>query len=112
LGLLEQWKVKLKETSRDIFWGMNDLLKKILQVMLHANVITKPELAKRVGVRPETLEDMLEMLLDRGLLRLDDCATMTGNHCAGCPSAAGCQPDSTSGKSYYVTEKGRKYASS
>jgi hypothetical protein len=104
--------VKLKETSHNISWGTVDLLKKILQIMLQENVISKGELAKSVGVQPETLEDMLKMLLDRGLLRLGDCVEGTGNHCAGCPSAAGCQPDRTSGKSYYVTEKGKKYASS
>jgi predicted transcriptional regulator len=91
---------------------MNDLLKKILQVMLHENIIRKPELAKSIGVQLETLEDMLKMLLDRGLLRLGDCVEITGNNCAGCPSAEGCQPDDTSGKYYYVTEKGKKYASS
>ncbi len=102
----------MKETSQNIFWGLVDLLKRILQIMLHANVITKPELAKRVGVQPETLEDMLKMLLDRGLLRLGDCEEVTSDHCTGCPSAAGCQPGDTESKSYYVTEKGKKYASS
>lgn len=80
--------------------------------MLRENVISKPELARAVGVQLETLEDMLEMLLDRGLLRVGDCVEATDHHCAGCPSAAGCQPDGPSGKSYYVTEKGKKYASS
>ena len=88
------------------------MLKKILQIMLQENVISKAELAKSVGVQPETLEDMLKMLLDRGLLRLGECVEATGIHCAGCPEAVGCQPDGTSGKSYYVTEKGRKYAAS
>ncbi|MFX1330078.1 MAG: hypothetical protein ACFE9W_00850 [Promethearchaeota archaeon] len=87
-------------------------MKKILQIILHENIISKPELARAVGVHLETLEDMLGMLLDRGLLRLGDCVEATRKHCAGCPSAAGCQPDGTSGKSYYVTEKGKKYASS
>ncbi|MFW9802151.1 MAG: FeoC-like transcriptional regulator [Candidatus Thorarchaeota archaeon] len=88
------------------------MLKKILQIMLQENVISKLELARTVGVQLDTLEDMLGMLLDRGLLRVGDCVEATDPHCAGCPSAAGCQPDTTSGKSYYVTEKGKKYASS
>jgi predicted transcriptional regulator len=88
------------------------MLKKILQAMLHSNIINKPELARRVGVQPETLEDMLKMLLDRGLLRLGDCEEITSDHCAGCPSSAGCHPDESTNKSYYVTDKGRKYAKS
>ncbi|MHA2141025.1 MAG: FeoC-like transcriptional regulator [Candidatus Thorarchaeota archaeon] len=88
------------------------MLKNILQVMLHTNVIRKPELARRVGVQPETLEDMLKLLLDRGLLRLGDCEEITDDHCTGCPSSAGCHPSDSEGKSYYVTEKGKKYAKS
>ncbi|MFW9889759.1 MAG: FeoC-like transcriptional regulator [Candidatus Thorarchaeota archaeon] len=88
------------------------MLKKILQIMLQENVISKAELAKSVGVQLETLEDMLRMLLGRGLLRLGDCVEAPANHCSGCPRAVGCHPDGTSGKSYYVTEKGKKYASS
>jgi hypothetical protein len=80
--------------------------------MLQTNMIHKPELARRVGVQPETLEDMLKMLLDRGLLRLGECEEITGDHCTGCPSSAGCHPSDSASKSYYVTEKGMKYAKS
>ena len=88
------------------------MLKRILQVMLETNMIHKPDLARRVGVQPETLEDMLLMLLDRGLLRLGDCEELPGDHCTGCPSSAGCHPSHSENKSYYVTEKGKKYAMS
>ncbi|KXH72422.1 MAG: hypothetical protein AM326_03530 [Candidatus Thorarchaeota archaeon SMTZ-45] len=88
------------------------MLKKILQVMLGANMTHKSELARTIGVRPETLEDMLRLLLDRGLLRLGECAEISNSHCASCPSSASCQPDDLESKSYYVTEKGKKYAMS
>ncbi|MHA1939087.1 MAG: FeoC-like transcriptional regulator, partial [Candidatus Thorarchaeota archaeon] len=80
------------------------------QVMIQANVIRKPELARRVGVQPETLEDMLNMLLERGLLRLGNCEETGSDYCGGCPSSAGCHPSDSEQKSYYVTEKGKKYA--
>ena len=82
------------------------MLKKVLQVMLTANMIHKPELARRVGVQPETLEDMLKLLLDRGLLRARECAEVSDNHCSGCSSASTCNSDEHEVTSYYVTEKG------
>lgn len=88
------------------------MLKRVLQVMLQANVIDKPELARRVGIQVETLEDMLKMLLERGLLKVGDCEEVKGDHCAGCPSSTGCAPSDNESKSYYVTAKGKKYAMS
>jgi hypothetical protein len=104
--------VKLKEISPSIYWGIGDMLKKILQVIQQAYIIHKPELARIVGVQPETLEDMLSLLLDRGLLMLGECAEIGDSHCVSCPSSASCRPDDLESKSYYVTEKGRKYAMS
>ncbi|MHA2003110.1 MAG: FeoC-like transcriptional regulator [Candidatus Thorarchaeota archaeon] len=86
------------------------MLKKILQVMLAANIIHKPELARRIGVQQETLDDMLRLLVERGLLRVGECAEISESHCGSCPSLSGCHHEEEESKSYYVTEKGRKYA--
>ena len=86
------------------------MLKKIIQVMLTANMIHKPELARRVGVQPETLEDMLRLLLERGMLRVGECAEISDSHCSGCSSASNCNSIEHESISYYVTEKGKKYA--
>lgn len=85
------------------------MLKKILQLLVTDGILYKREMAKRVGVQTETLDDMLRILLDRGYLRLSECETSEKVVCSSCPSAGSCNT-AVSGQAYYVTAKGKSYA--
>ncbi len=88
------------------------MLKDILKILLTKRVAHTRDLAQQLDIQPATLEDMLQLLVRRGLLRAGDCDTsLEDAHCTGCPSHAGCTT-SDSGRAYYVTEKGRRYAES
>lgn len=85
------------------------MLKKILQLLVNDGILYKREMAKRVGVQTETLDDMLKILLERGYLRLSECDTSEKVVCSSCPSAGSCNSE-VSGQAYYVTAKGTRYA--
>lgn len=85
------------------------MLKKILQIIVNDGILYKREMAERVGVQTETLDDMLKILLERGYLRLSECGMSEKVVCSSCPSASSCNTG-VSGQAYYVTAVGRKYA--
>ncbi|NHJ13542.1 MAG: hypothetical protein EAX95_07680 [Candidatus Thorarchaeota archaeon] len=88
------------------------MLKRVLQVIIKGEMMNAAEIARAIGVRPETLEDMIKLLLNRGFLRTENCASAEMTLCAACPSHAACASGVHSGRAYYVTEKGRRYAES
>lgn len=85
------------------------MLKKILQILVNDGILYKREMAERVGVQTETLDDMLRILLEKGYLRLSECRTSEGVVCSSCPSVGSCNTEA-SGQAYYVTAKGTRYA--
>ena len=87
------------------------MLKKILQLMVNEGILHKAEMAKRVGVQTETLDDMLKILLDSGYLRLFECEVSEKVVCSSCPSAGSCNTE-VSGQAYYVTARGKRYTES
>jgi len=87
------------------------VLKKILQLIVNDGILYKREMAERVGVQTETLDDMLKILLERGYLRLSECGTSEKVVCSNCPSAGSCNTE-VSGQAYYMTARGKMYAES
>ncbi len=85
------------------------MLKKILELIVNDGILYKREMAERVGVQTETLDDMLKILLERGYLRLSECGTSEKVICSSCPSAGSCNTE-VLGQAYYVTAVGKRYA--
>ncbi len=86
------------------------MLKEILQSILTGHLKSKQELAQELGIQPETLEDMLHLLTERGMLRIMECDEHPQAACSHCPMADGGCSSNTAGEAYYVTERGRHYA--
>ncbi|MGY5863183.1 MAG: FeoC-like transcriptional regulator [Candidatus Thorarchaeota archaeon] len=86
------------------------MIKKVLQVIVEEGMLNKKEIARRVGIQVETLDDMIRLLIQRGFLRaeVESCETSA---CAGCHSSAGCDMVTATGQAYFLTEKGKAYAS-
>ncbi len=85
------------------------MLKKILQLIVNEGILYKREMAERMRVQTETLDDMLKILLERGYLRLSECGISEKVVCSSCPSAGSCNTE-VSGQAYYVTARGKRYA--
>ncbi|TFG12330.1 hypothetical protein EU537_09760 [Candidatus Thorarchaeota archaeon] len=78
----------------------------VLKIIIDNEMVYKKEIAKEVGIQPETLDDVLRLLVERGYLRQE--VTPTGDpKCAGCPMAGTCHEEGSS-VTYYVTERGKQ----
>ncbi|MFW9907569.1 MAG: FeoC-like transcriptional regulator [Candidatus Thorarchaeota archaeon] len=86
------------------------MLKRIVQLIMEAGMRSKQDIALTVGVQHETLDDMLDLLTRRGMLRVSDCSISDDSHCSSCNTSAANCTDNTSGRIYYVTEKGKRFA--
>ena len=86
------------------------MIKKVLQIIVSEGMLDKKEIARRVGIQVETLDDMIRLLIQRGFLRAEVEGCEEDSVCSGCHSAVGCDMVTTIGQAFYVTEKGRSYA--
>jgi hypothetical protein len=86
------------------------MIKKVLQLIVSEGILDKKEIARRIGIQIETLDDMIRLLIQRGFLTADVQECEEDSACSGCHSAAGCDMVTAVGQAFYVTEKGKSYA--
>ncbi len=87
------------------------MLKELIQEIMHNSMTSKGQIAESLGIQMETLEDLLKILVDKGMLRISECERVEQTKCASCPIAeSSCRGDIL-GQAYYVTERGKRYAS-
>ena len=67
-------------------------------------------MAQRLGVQDETLDDILQLLVARGMLKVNDCSLPETGHCSSCPHTEGCSSSAQSIVEYHVTQRGRRFA--
>ena len=86
------------------------MIKEVLQIILTGGMHNKREIARKMGIQNETLDDILKLLVTKGYLRTDDCESVSSPSCSSCPIAeSGCGKDNF-GQTYYLTDNGKKYA--
>ncbi len=86
------------------------MFKEILQLILNGTITSKKQIAEALSVQPETLEDMLRILIEKGMLTQSECKPIDQAKCSSCPIAGSSCNDTSLGQVYYVTERGKKYA--
>ncbi|TFG97646.1 hypothetical protein E4H12_08060, partial [Candidatus Thorarchaeota archaeon] len=72
----------------------------------------KRDIARQAGVQIETLDDIIDLLVQRGYLRLSEESCSESSSCKGCSTENTCGSTDKLGKALYVTEKGRQYVNS
>jgi DNA-binding IclR family transcriptional regulator len=86
------------------------MLHKILQIMNENGIQSQVELARRLGVHPDMVAQILRTLVQTGYLEATstDClSTEMDSSCTGCGAASGCNP--LHGQMLWsLTVKGRK----
>jgi hypothetical protein len=87
------------------------MIKKVLQLIVSEGILDKSEIARRVGMQVETLDDIIRLLVERGYLRMEVNGCEVESSCSGCPSSAGCDTITSTGQVFYVTDRGKVYAS-
>ncbi len=86
------------------------MLKEILQIILSGNITSTQQIAESLGIQIDTLEDMLRILHEKGMLTMAECGTTSPTKCASCPIAESSCSDGNLGHVYYITDRGRRYA--
>ncbi|MFW9848936.1 MAG: FeoC-like transcriptional regulator [Candidatus Thorarchaeota archaeon] len=87
------------------------MFKQIIQEILSGGMKSKQDIAKAIGVDISTLDDMLKLLIQRGMLRSSSCE-MDESVCSRCSASRDSCTSDQFGQTYQVTERGRKYAQS
>lgn len=87
------------------------MIKKVLQILVEERILDKKEIARRAGIQIETLDDMIRLLVQRGFLRTEVEECVEDSACAGCHSSSGCDMVISGGQAFFVTDKGKAYAS-
>jgi hypothetical protein len=85
------------------------MIRRILKTMLEPGVMSKRKLAESVGLQPETLDDIIRLLVQRGYLEPEGDACETSKACSNCDSKAACEV-MIEYESYRITERGIQYA--
>ena len=86
------------------------MIKKVLQLIVSEGILDKSQIARRIGIQVETLDDIIRLLVGRGYLRMEENGCDIESSCSGCQSAAGCNMITNTGQIFYVTDKGKAYA--
>ena len=87
------------------------MIKRVLQAIVSENILNKDQIARKVGIQVETLEDIIRLLVERGYLRPETSDCDVESSCSGCHSAEGCDMITNTGQVLYLTERGKAYAS-
>jgi predicted transcriptional regulator len=86
------------------------MIKKVLQLIISEGMLDKNQIAQRVGLQVETLDDIIRLLVERGLLRMEVNGCDVEASCSGCHSSSGCDMITSTGQIFYVTDRGKAYA--
>ena len=87
------------------------MIRRVLQEIMKGGMVDKMSIARGVGIQPETLDDIIRLLIDRGYLAMDEDGCEASETCSSCESRRSCQIV-TSSRAYHVTERGLAYARS
>jgi hypothetical protein len=85
------------------------MIEQILELIVDGRIVDKKEIAREVGIQEETLNDMIDLLCQRGYLRVGEQHCGEDMHCSGCSLADTCGSTDKFGRVLYVTEKARQY---
>ena len=86
------------------------MIREVLRAVQDSPLLSKKEVADRVGVQESTLESILSMLSSKGYLYEEKhMGQLKG--CIGCPMSRKCLTQITTGNAYLITERGEKLLS-
>lgn len=84
----------------------------MLELIVDGRIVDKRDIARQAGVQVETLDDVIDLLCQRGYLRVSEESCVESPSCSGCAAADSCGSTDKLGKALFVTEKGRQYVKS
>jgi len=88
------------------------VIEQVLELIVEGRIVDKREIALKAGVQVETLDDVIDMLCQRGYLRVDEQSCTENPSCSGCSIADSCGSTDKLGRAIFVTDKGKQYVKS
>ncbi|TFG26112.1 hypothetical protein EU528_14985 [Candidatus Thorarchaeota archaeon] len=88
------------------------MIGKVLELIVDGRIVDKRDIARQVGVQVETLDDVIDLLCQKGYLRLNEESCSDSPSCSGCSQADTCGSTDKLGKALFVTDKGKQYVKS
>jgi hypothetical protein len=83
------------------------VIEEVLELIVEERIVDKREIALRLGIQVETLDHIIDLLCQRGYLRLSEMTCAESPSCSGCSQAESCGSADKLGRALFVTEKGR-----
>ena len=87
------------------------MIQEVLRAMQDRPLLSKKEVADRVGVQESTLESILSMLSSKGYLEIEEKNMGQLKGCMRGPMSRNCLTQITTGNTYLITERGEKLLS-
>ncbi|MCW4034883.1 MAG: hypothetical protein NWF03_05920 [Candidatus Bathyarchaeota archaeon] len=84
------------------------MIKEVLTQIRDGGLLSKSDLANKVGVQSSTLESVFSLLSSKGYLRNVGSGDVS-KACMSCSSCTGCMKNSAVCTEYVITEKGKNY---
>ena len=85
-------------------------MKEILNIICTEGILSKGEIAEKMGIQESTLMDILSLLLSKGYLKTINSSKETPSvGCCGCSISKECHNEVSSGNIYLITKKGKNY---
>jgi hypothetical protein len=85
------------------------LIKEVLKLIRDGGLLSKGDIADKMGIQDSTLESVFSLLSSKGYLKKFDGAKEVSRACIGCSMSKNCMQKATTGNVYLITEKGKLY---
>jgi hypothetical protein len=85
------------------------LIKQVLKSVRDGGLLSKGEIAEKMGIQESTLENIFSLLSSKGYLKNIDSTTEMPKACKSCSVNKDCIQKISAGNVYVITDKGRKY---
>jgi DNA-binding transcriptional regulator LsrR (DeoR family) len=86
------------------------MIREILYLISNEGLTSTSEIAEKMRIQEETLNDILKLLQRRGYLRLSECTEEEMEPCSHCPTSGGCLKTAQKDRAFIITERGKQFA--
>jgi DeoR/GlpR family transcriptional regulator of sugar metabolism len=85
------------------------LIKEVLELVRDGGLLSKSDIADKMGIQEATLENVFSLLSSKGYLKKIDGTTELPRACMSCSVSRECARKASAGNVYIITDKGKLY---
>jgi hypothetical protein len=84
-------------------------MKEVLKLVRDGGLLSKGDIADKMGIQESTLDSVFSMLSSKGYLKKFDGTADVPRACVGCSISKKCMQNASAGIVYVITDKGKHY---